>query len=587
MHKGYTMRRMIVLFLSAALLLSLAMPSAAMPTADLTALARYFPEKTVLFASARVDAPFFASLDSIFSIVHEYMPEAPAVTTEQLLDQIVAESSALTGTFDETVRPWLGDTVAVGIPSGAALFASHFETVGEDPVLFAAEITDRALALAFLEPLMPADSEVNVEENDSRTLITSRDEGRGAIYIDGSVLLITNDVALLPQETITAGLESSEDFANSLSSLPETDYNALLYLNLPEVLAHIPTADLDEMEGAVLSALEPLRDAVGGLVAGATILQGRALTLDIVQPVVNPAAYETLGMTLPTDYTPISFDFARFIPAGTPIVLQSADLQSLYENAIASLRAAAELQAATAPNSEGAPTAQLEQGLAQVEFAVSGLTQLDLQDDILSWMTSDYALAFNFSPEIGGLASVSDPPTELPFDFSFLIDVTDPDAAEALVEGLTQSLVAFGGDSYTVEEEVIGDTTAQHIQFPPSDDLPFPIDIILGASADVFVVGTPRMVEAALNPGDGLAGDPRYLEMQSFALPEPRGVVYLSGEELAPLTRLLVLSRSVNAQDEAAITNLFRLISSSSISSTIGATGTTVTRMVLTLPSGG
>ena len=579
------MRRMILLLLTAVLLLSLAAPTAAMPTADLTVLARYFPEKTVMFASIRMDDDFFSSLDPILALLHEYVPDVPEMTTEQLFDQILAESSDIDGTFAETIRPWLGDTAAFGLPSAAGLFEEAMDN-SQEPALLAVEVTDRAALLAFLRELPLNEERVRFEDAGDHTLITDGDDPSFAIYIDDTVMLMTNNPALLPEETVTTGLESSEDFQNSLGSLPETDYNAVFYMNLSELFDNLPTGSTDSPEGAMLSAVSPFENAFGGTAIGATILQNRSLTLDIAQPILDASAYAGMGIALPTDYAPVDFSFARFIPAGTPLVFQSADLQMLYEYMVDSLTAAAEMQAEIAPESEVSPVEELEQGLVQLEFVVNGLTRLDLQDDVLSWMTGDYALALNFSPVISDLSSTSDIPSEFPFDFSFLIEATDADAAQAVVDGIAQSLVAFGGDSYTVEEVTIGDTTAQSIHIPTNDELPFPIEIVLGASDEVFVVGTPRMAEAALNPGDGLAADPNYVEMQTFTLPEPRAVAYLSGEELAPFVRLLVISRSVNAQDEDAITNLFRLISGGSISSTVQEGGTTLVRMVLTLPDG-
>jgi hypothetical protein len=244
----------------------------------------------------------------------------------------------------------------------------------------------------------------------------------------------------------------------------------------------------------------------------------------------------------------------------------------------------AEMQQEFLPEGAESPAEQIDAGLAQVQFAVAGLTGLNLEEEILSWMTGNYALAFRLSPALSDISASSEMPSSFPVDFSLLIEATDPEAAQALVDGLAQSLSFFEEDNFTLTIEEIGSTTAQVISVPPSDDMPFPVEFVFGASEDVFVIGTPRMAEAALDPDEGLAADPSYVEMQSYALENPVNVYYLAGEGLTPLVRLLVLGNAINSWDEDAVTNVFRLVSSSSVSWTIQEDGTSIYRLALTLP---
>jgi hypothetical protein len=582
------MRRFLMLLLSVMLLLTaLAVPVTATPIADLTALARYFPDKTLFFASVRTDDGFFSEIDSIVTIVRDHMPDVgiPSETVEQMLDRALSENPNLDGTFAEAVRPWLGNTAAVGFPSLNALVDDDPFNNLSDPVLIAAEVTDRAAAEAFFDQLMPDDAEVNIEQTSEYTLITPRDSDQhGAVYISGDVLLVTNDAALLPQDTVTATLRDAEDFNNSLSYLPESDYNAIFYINLPELLRKIPATALEPEQASLLSSLSSIVDAVGGQVWAATILDGRSLTLDAVQPITDPSVYEALGITVPTSATPISFDFARFIPAGTPLVIQGTDLQTVYNSAISSFTAAMRMQSEMMPGGAEDFEEQMQQGLAQLEFTIRAMTGLDLQDDILSWMTGNYAFALGFSPALEDLSPASRMPSSFPVDFSLLIEATDPDAAQAFVDGLRIGLFELTSSDFALTEETFGDVTAQVITLSPSDDMPFPLQIVFGASDEVFAIGTPRFAEAAFNPGDGLADDPSYVEMQSFALDTPSTLYYVAGEGLTPLVNALVATRSVNARDEDAINSLFRLLSSGSISSVVMENGTTLYRFALTLP---
>ena len=587
------MRRFLMILLCGALLLmAFASPAAATPTADLTALARFFPDKTLLFASVRTDSDFFTALDSMIGIVRDNMPDVgvPLETVEQMLDRVVAESPNLGGTFGDTIRPWLGNTAAIGFPTLGEMLDDDVYNNLSGPVLIAADITDRAATEAFFDQLIPDTAEMSIEQTADYTLITptSAQDGveiaasrNGGIYIGNEVLLITNDPALLPQDTITSSLRDSADFTNSLSYLPESDYNAVLYLNLPEFLSQIPATELDPDEAAALAAIAPLIDGVGGQVWGATILDGRSLTLDVAQPITDPSVYEAVGISLPSS-TPISFDFARFIPAGTPLVIQSTDLNSVYNTLITSLRTTMAMQAEMMPDGGEDINQELEEGIAQLEFAIRGMTGLDLQDDILSWMTGNYALTLGFSPSLEDLPP-SGIPSSFPVEFGILIEATDAAAAQAVVDGIAMALSSAGSGDFTLTEDTFGDVTAQVITIP-ADGLPFPVEIVFGASNEVFAIGTPRMAEAAFNPGDGLAADPSYIEMQAFALDAPTTLYYAAGEGLTPLVNALAVTNSVNAQDKDAIMSLFRLLSSGSISTMTLENGSVLYRMVLTLP---
>lgn len=579
------MRRIFFLFLSLALL-ALTIPAAAMPVSDLTALAQYFPDKTVMFSSIRTDDAFLDELDALWGIVQSRVPEAPPFSVRDVLDQALSSNStlALTGGFDESIRTWLGDTAAIGLPTAGTMFAE--ETSAQSEYLVAIEVTDQNAAVAFFEAIMPSDSEIEVEDG-YHLIRFGQDlpEGLpGGIYIDDSVMVITTITALLPQNNVSPSLLESDTFNASVNALPAPDYNALFYINLPEIFASLPTDEFDEVDAATLQVFEMLQNSFGGIALGATVIEGRALTLDIAEILTDLSIYESMGVSSPADYPAISYDFAQYVPAETPLYFQGTDLRGLYENGIASFRASIALDDTPAVEGGLTPSEELESGLEQLEFAVNTLTQSDLQDDILSWMTGNFGLALDFSPAVADYDSMLEVTAAMPLDFSLLIEATDPEAAQAFVDGLTRSLSLFGEDSATVETETIGDTVAQIVQIPPSDDVPFPIEIGFGASENVFVVGTPRMLRAALNPDGGLASDPHYQDMQISALPNTQVLYYLSGATLEPLVRLLVLSRSVNAQDEAAIVNIFSLIDNASLTYNVQESGVILGRMVITLP---
>src|SRR5690606_10524907 len=477
------MRRFLTILLCGAMLLTaFAAPAAATPTDELTALARFFPEKTLFFASVRTDDDFFAMLDDVINLIEENMPEeviSEPDTIEELLDQMIAPNPNIDGGFSEAIRPWLGNTAAIGFPSLTELLDDNTYNDLSGPVLLAAEITDRAGVEAFFDQIIPDEAPLNIEQIPDYTLITPDEpDNDSAIYIGNEVLLITNSTALLPQDTITGSLRDAADFTNSLSYLPESDYSAVVYINMQEFLRQIIVREFDPEELVTLGRLSPLMEGIGGQVWGATILEGRSIVLDIAQPITDPSIYEEIGMSVPSS-TPISYDFARFIPAGTPFVIQSTDLNSVYKTLIDSYRRTIEMMEVEGSGS----VEELERSLEQMEFAIRGMTGLDLEDDILSWMTGNYALAFGFSPALEDLPR-SGIPSSFPVEFGFLVEATDAEAAQAVVDGIAQALSMVSSDDFTLTEETFGDVTAQVIS-ASDDDLPFPVEFVFGASDEV------------------------------------------------------------------------------------------------------
>ncbi|HLU12156.1 MAG TPA: hypothetical protein VK003_20940, partial [Oceanobacillus sp.] len=170
------MRRFLTILLCGAMLLTaFAAPAAATPTDELTALARFFPEKTLFFASVRTDDDFFAMLDDVINLIEENMPEeviSEPDTIEELLDQMIAPNPNIDGGFSEAIRPWLGNTAAIGFPSLTELLDDNTYNDLSGPVLLAAEITDRAGVEAFFDQIIPDEAPLNIEQIPDYTLIT-------------------------------------------------------------------------------------------------------------------------------------------------------------------------------------------------------------------------------------------------------------------------------------------------------------------------------------------------------------------------------------------------------------------------------
>jgi hypothetical protein len=588
----------VVLVLALLLVFSAAViPAAAVPTADLTALASVFPANTAIFAAIRTDDGYIETLDSVIARINQVLPASQRI--DSLRDTFDMGAGMLGGSFDSVIRSWLGNTAALGVDISLLL-----DTDSDNDFLaatLAVEVTDSAAAAEFVRGLLSSqmdfNREYNIERFDGVTIFNPSHDGP---RLDGMIefmftenYMVMGNVKPLVMNRM-ARLNTSAAFNDTMSALPLGDYNIALYVDTEaffnaqmEMLSELgDLADID-MEDTI-GMLAEISDSLGSFGVGFTIVDGRSLTIDIVSTADPAALAATMGLeaSMMTDAQPINPAFARFIPAGTPIVTQVANLKAAYDGLLAGLRAGAAFGGDEEMTQE--MLAEIESGLAGVEFAVRGLTGLDLEEDILSWMTGDLAIWVGLTPRaaratnlFGALAG------GLPVDFGILIDATaNPDKAAALVEGLKSALnlaarqtPADSGTRITVADETIGGNAAVSVAIVDRS-LPFPIELVMGSSADVFAFGTRAAVEAALNPGAGMDTDPAFQEALRYALPNTIQLQYLAGAPFAPLFQ--TLSNEGVGDDVEALFNLISLISSSSISSTT-ANGLSYARLVLTL----
>src|SRR5689334_13761171 len=120
------MRRLLAQILTVFILLiafTISLVSAAPPAQErfgtLESLSGYFPKDTMLYAATRTDGAFVSTLDRLAQTVASQLPAGtiPPGFPDSLstaLDLLTTQAAG-GGTFATTVRPWLGDTLAVGI----------------------------------------------------------------------------------------------------------------------------------------------------------------------------------------------------------------------------------------------------------------------------------------------------------------------------------------------------------------------------------------------------------------------------------------------------------------------------------------
>lgn len=579
------MRKLVLLMLTTALLVgAVAMPTAAAPQEALTRLADYFPAESVIYAAVRTDGDFIATLETVTEKLNDALPAGAAIPDLSDALDMAAQELNPDGDFASVFGTWLGGAAAIGIPT-------YEPRSSEQPVIVAIEITDADAAEAFLESSGALET-YSRDEQDGYTLLSPMTRRAGQPFV-----IIRDDVALLSINAdivATGGLQDSplsatDAFVNTVNLLPESEYNVVFFNDYGRLIGammdNFATFESDfSGETAMADMYTDLFAAIGPQAYGATILNERSLTIDLVATYADTTVFEQFGGLTTEGMEPVDAAFAGFIPAGTPLVIMSNTADRTYEDQMEQLNTLFDSFMAQGMLDED-DLREFKQVIFALETGIRGLTGLE-PSEVFDWMTGDMALYLGLSPSASDASSLMDVIGDLPVDFAVTLEATDPAAASAVVEGLANGLEDLPAEGLTVSREDINGTNA--LVFTISGQgMPFEIELLLAANDSIFTFGTRRYVTFALNPGEGLDTDPAYLEAAATLVPNSAAILYLSGAGLQPITDIMVLaddSRSTQREAES-LSAVLDLISSASISASIdGGFTYSSMRMVWTLP---
>jgi hypothetical protein len=484
------MRKWIVLLVTA--LLALVVMPASARTETAPDLARYFPAKTAVFITFRTDPAFLDEVDAQLAKLPlaQLIPPGQPTTVRGVLDAALAtENTGLSEVF-----AWLGDDVAYGFWPKPGQPDSQIS----DNWMIVAQVRDRAAAEAYLEKIAP-DTLVKQTVGDYTQIGVPGGDGVFFLNDEALFLLPANPEEVTPPAPPDPPLNSAASFVSAVNALPAASYNALLYL-LPGV---IPQTD----EQAALL----FKDA-GALLIGLTVLDNSVLTIDSVQlrgksgdPAPAPA---------------VDLAFAQYIPSNASAVIQGTDLNNLYGNLL-------NLILQTSQDTTTDPADQLSMGLRMMG--------LDLQKDLLNWMTGDFAL-FMRTDALAILNGALNGQVDLTgkLDFGLVFEATDPAAAQGLATKLDLLLkqAATNGQGVSVSNDTIGGTpvTLLQVDIPATSGLSLSLELALGANDHIFFVATRSAAQTILT-GDGiLSRDPTFTAAQAYFLPNTSTVWYTNGE---------------------------------------------------------
>lgn len=590
------MKKRLLLFALAALLVLSALPALAAAPADLNALARYFPADTPMLVSARIDDDFLATINSLAEAIALRFPDANMdQSLQEALDEAVQRIYP-DGDFQTTVRPWLGNTVSVAPLSFALAFDSSSMNDDEIPVLIAVSIKDSAAALDFIvNGLNYGRTPFFQTTGDGYTLLVVEQTQMPA-SLDGAQLIVVRDDALLlsantdtslytPDSLPAPSLLDQPQFSAALGLLPADSYNMTIYADMVnDILAASASFDADMSGPGMLSMLEQIgfsAASVGPQVIGFTILDNAVLTIDSAQSLDPTAA--PLMAAIPR---PVNPAFAARIPAGVPLALHGADLKTQLETAAEGFNVAMEAMAAQ-PGMDAAEVEeareQVRKQIAQVNNLFTSFTGLNFTEDVLSWLDGDVIAFIGLNPNLDttdpmGLMMV------FPVEMGIGIEATDPAKAQAAVEGFTKALNQLaamanmsmsnsapeGGQAgeITVTTENLAGTTVTVLTLTASD-LPWPVELLLGAINSVFALGTRGAVSAIFAADGGLPASATFRAAQAYMLPNPTSVAWLDPAGLLPLADIAeaYMQGPGAADDVDAVRSLLTFIRSGTITS--------------------
>jgi len=594
--------RKLRLLLVMGFILTLAFSVRAIEAIDVFKLAVHYPQDTAAWFTVRTDDDVIAELDGVLDLIKDGVPFVPrSISVPELLDDATQD---VFGSFEEgegetfatAIRPWLGDSAAIGITSIEALISAEGDADAARQILFSVEITNRA---AFLDTLGGLTQRYNVpvetsENGDFTILVIEDDTTPTYIAVNDDVMLMTFAEDALPLDGLETSLLDNERFTTLRDRLPAPSYNIALYLDQEQ----IQRANLNQIPGAVPLLLRDFAEANGQQMVGFTILDERTLTIDVTQQTDVFPLLQELGIEIEYVVDSVDLAFAENIPGDAPIVIHSTDLGPsflLFFDIIRQLSDLVEEQGGLgdliAQIPDSGLSADEQAALNAFEFkgiigffnaGFAGLTARNLEREILPWMDGDFATFIRILPGINEEVPI------LP-DTAFMIDSDSATGGAAdFVTALIESADVYD-TPHTIEQIVGNDALVFSILELLSPDTPIEeprTDFIFTSKDEMFIFGTREAVRDSLL-GDGtLAGSDAYQAASAYFLPETQQVYYIGFQPFVDLINQMVeegFIRSRPAQQARQGARVIELFESATITAVADDTGASTVRLTLTL----
>lgn len=505
--------------------------------AEATPFADQMPAETVFYASLRTDQAYIDALNSVlgrFGPVLDNLnqsgagvPPSQMLDLNALLDLAFQQSAGVT--FSQGVRPWLGDNAAIGV------FGEN-----SSQFLLAAQVTDGAAALDFFRNT--AGSEVTESTQGDFTVLS--DATGATIATNGGELYAAMNQNAIPfNGALQNNLASQSNFQNAVSSLPAGQYNAVFYSDLGSVAQDLSGAFMQgfsqgfggSMGNNGQGNVNPAQQVPDSLpfAVGATILNNSTLTLDVASPLMDDATSQAVGNALST---PISTDFARFIPSEAGLVIHASNLQATYNQVVQ----AAQQQSGADVQSQLEQVRQLSQQFLGVPF-----------EDLLGLLSGDYAL-FAGAPEGAVMNTMQGNAPQ--FSAGLVLETTDAATAEQVLSSVQTFASSMAGNqqNVTVESGQVAGAQALIINATVNQGgMSFPLELVFAVNQDVVVFANRSAAETVLQGQGGLNNSQNYQTASADFLPNATSVWYVGQNGLRSLGEAIAAGANVTGQSQA------------------------------------
>jgi len=546
------------------LMLALLVPMSASFAYDLDGqnphhLADYMLDTTDIYMASRIGADYFNQLDAIAESVYDKLP-ASIEFERMTIDSIMRRE------FDNQGFDWdafvglLGEYVAFGIE-----LPDDYLVGGEPYATIVLEITDREATIdALITMVMPLD-EMPPE-------LPERDDF--LVYEDANIVLYATETHLIfsshPDYVLDAlaPLSASSDFTTALTRLPADTYSGILTVSTEAMRIFV---NEDGMYEALFSASV---DDIGPGSVGITGLNDDVLAFDVT--------YQLAGIE--SDAV-VSRDVLTILPDTVDGFIAGNNLANLYNSIIDSTRMSL--------------TAQGEDDFTQQLPFFFGMTGLDLEDDVLSWTTGEFALFFTTdSNSILSQLEATQTLTSLPADFGFVIEATDAELARNTADKLGEfvSTMLINESNFTItsvdESDPSYPFTTVAFDVPEDDFIDIDtVELVITANDDWFYMGTSAGYDSLL--AGTVADNPEVNSAMGALLDNPSSIWYLNGDgSTLPVMTTLFLFPSrpgdqtfINTEEQAFdfLYSIDTIVNHQTISSSVDADGVVRVRATLAL----
>lgn len=550
-------------------------------------LAALYPYDTLAYANFGTSRSEFETLDAVLRRVQSTFPDdvLPAddqITLNTLLDMVAGELGA--ESFNDGIRPWLGNDIAVGLYSLDNMFDNDWRNDDDVPLLVAVSITSKADATAFVERRIQESFDgdwSSIEALGGTLFMFDGWQFEGVVLVRSDVLLLTTSEAYLPPDGGRGDLSlmTNPYYIDTLDLLPADEYSGLAYVDTPMLLANaVGTASSYDVDPATRFVATMIFRILAPTVVGFTNEGGDTLIMDVVQPLGNTTGLETLGMTF--DPMPVAdSEFLTNLPQDAALVIQGTDLAQTYESSLATGQTIADQLLGSDMLAEDELSPDVLALLNLTDMLLGNLTGFSYARDLRPWMQGSYAIYMGVDDTFDITTDVS--AANFPVGWGAVFEVSDPEATRNFVTMLGRELQLTlrtqGAKGVAVNTTQVEGVDMVTVTISDYYDMPV-VALAIAADDELIVFGTRNAVDAVL-----LDQGPRFDPDLPELLPEASIILYAGPPQFAPVVDWYVADTGATAEEADILRAALNVIQRATITIQSTPDGGGIMRATLTV----